>query len=142
MNFLPRGTVTTPKSVYRTKWVKETLLYHICQQKASPAHRPVWYVFAGMGTQWHGMGRQMMTVDTFRASIARSDVVLKPLGIQLQQLLLSGDADAFEDTVNSFVGIAAIQVCVFTFYKTPNLNAQPLIFQVLNKWANGNHSFN
>jgi fatty acid synthase len=72
--------------------------------------RPVWYVFAGMGTQWHGMGRKMMEIDTFKSSILRSDAVLKPYNLNLFDMLMNGDESTFEDTVNSFVGIAAIQV--------------------------------
>jgi len=72
--------------------------------------RPVWYVFAGMGTQWHGMGRSMMELDTFRESILRSDAILQPLGISLYDLLMNGEESAFQNTINSFVGIAAIQV--------------------------------
>ncbi|XP_060583977.1 fatty acid synthase-like [Ruditapes philippinarum] len=81
-------------------------------QKISSEMRPVWYVFAGMGTQWHGMGRKMMEIDTFKSSILRSDAVLKPYNLNLFDMLMNGDESTFEDTVNSFVGIAAIQVAL------------------------------
>ena len=85
-------------------------MLHFLYQKASTDRRPVWYVFAGMGTQWYGMGRKMMDIDVFKASILKSDTVLKPLGVQLYQLLMDGDEYALADIVNSFVGIVAIQV--------------------------------
>ena len=62
-----------------------------------------------MGTQWQGMGRKMLEVDVFRASILKSDAILKPYNVHLYDLLM--DSDAFENIVYSFVGIAAIQVC-------------------------------
>ena len=80
--------------------------------------RPVWFVFAGMGTQWCGMGRDMLHIDVFRQSLERSDVVLKRHGggdVDLMRLIREGDEETFQNTLNSFVGIAAIQVCVFFF---------------------------
>jgi len=70
----------------------------------------VWFVFAGMGTQWPRMGRDLMTLDCFRESIMRSDTVLRPYGIQLCDVLLDSKDETFNNTVNSFVGIVAIQV--------------------------------
>ena len=71
---------------------------------------PVWFVFAGMGTQWHGMGRALMPLEVFRSSILRSHAALAPYDVTLTDLLMSDGAEAFEDTMNSFVCIAAIQV--------------------------------
>lgn len=68
-----------------------------------------------MGTQWHGMGRKMMEVDTFRASIRKSDALLQPYNVKLYDMLMNGEETTFENTVNSFVGIAAIQVTILTF---------------------------
>lgn len=63
-----------------------------------------------MGTQWHGMGRDMMVFDVFRDSILRSDTVLSAHGVNLHDLIMTAEEAAFEDTVNSFICIAAIQV--------------------------------
>lgn len=70
----------------------------------------MWFVFAGMGTQWHGMGRSMMQIKGFYESIMRSDAVLKPYDLNLYDLIMTGDSSVFDSTVHSFVGIAAIQV--------------------------------
>jgi len=86
-----------------------------CVQKVSSEVRPVWFVFAGMGTQWPHMGRDLMTLDCFRESIMRLDTVLRPYGIQLCDLLMDSKEDTFNDTVNSFVGIAGIQVLCLCF---------------------------
>jgi len=79
-------------------------------QKAPSEMRPVWFVFAGMGTQWPHMGRDLMSLDCFRESIMRSDALLRPYGVQLCDLLMDSKDDTFNDTANSFIGIAAIQV--------------------------------
>jgi len=91
-------------------------IFFVCHvQKVSSEVRPVWFVFAGMGTQWPHMGRDLMTLDCFRESIMRSDTVLRPYGIQLCDLLMDSKEDTFNDTVNSFVGIASIQVSFSVF---------------------------
>ena len=63
-----------------------------------------------MGTQWHGMGRDLMVVDSFKQSIMKSDAVLKKYGVNLFEMLMQGDENTFDNTMNSFIGIAAIQV--------------------------------
>lgn len=51
-----------------------------------------------------------MRLACFRDSILRSDEVVKPLGLQVSELLLSTDEATFDDTVNAFVSLTAIQV--------------------------------
>ena len=79
-------------------------------QKCGPDPRPVWFVFAGMGTQWHGMGRKMMELDIFRQSIQRSSKTLSQYDIDLYDLIMNGDETTFDQTIPSFIGIASIQV--------------------------------
>lgn len=64
----------------------------------------------GMGTQWAGMGRSLMQLPDFRESILRSDAALKDTGLVVSRLLMEADDSTFEDTVHSFVSLAAIQV--------------------------------
>ena len=72
--------------------------------------RPVWFVFAGVGTQWQHMGRDLMILDCFRESIMQSDAVLRPHGVELCELIMDSKDDTFNSTVNLFVGIVAMQV--------------------------------
>lgn len=51
-----------------------------------------------------------MRLASFRSSILRSDESLKPLGVQVADLLLSTDEATFDDTVHAFVSLTAIQV--------------------------------
>ena len=51
-----------------------------------------------------------MEIDVFKKSILQSDKLLKPYDVKLYDLIMEGDAIAFENIVHSFVGIAAIQV--------------------------------
>ena len=70
----------------------------------------MWYVFAGMGTQWPNMGRDLMEMDVFRRSISKSDAVLQKFDIHLIDMLMNSGDETFNDTLNSFVCIVAIQV--------------------------------
>ena len=85
------------------------------QKYSGEVNRPLWFVFAGMGTQWFGMGRQMMRLDVFRRSILKCESYLRPHGIGLYDLLMKGNEKTFENTIYSFVGIAAIQVSTEIF---------------------------
>ncbi|XP_076103743.1 fatty acid synthase-like [Mytilus galloprovincialis] len=75
-------------------------------------NRQVWFVFSGMGTQWCGMGKQMMAIPAFKESILRSETVLHPYGVKLYTILTRGLENDFNDTLNCFVCIAAIQVAL------------------------------
>lgn len=72
--------------------------------------RPVWYVFAGMGSQWPGMGADFMHLPVFANSMKELDTYLKPLGIDIINVITSFDPMVLKNIINSFVGIAAIQV--------------------------------
>lgn len=52
----------------------------------------------------------MMVFDVFRDSIMKSDAVLSTYGVSLYDLIMTAEESVFENTVNSFICIAAIQV--------------------------------
>ncbi|KAI8423488.1 hypothetical protein MSG28_012603 [Choristoneura fumiferana] len=74
--------------------------------------RPVWFVFAGMGSQWPGMARALMHLPTFAATIAHLAAVLRPLNFDLTYVLTEAPEVAFDNIVNSAVSIAAVQVAL------------------------------
>ncbi|XP_045454234.1 fatty acid synthase-like [Melitaea cinxia] len=71
---------------------------------------PLWFVYSGMGSQWAGMGAQLMRIPIFAASIERCRRVLEPKGIDIVHIITSPDKNIFDNILNSFVGIAAIQI--------------------------------
>lgn len=72
--------------------------------------RPIWFVFSGMGSQWNGMGNGLLNIPIFANAIDRCDKVLRPKGIDIRRVLTSDDPALFDDIVNAFVGIIAVQV--------------------------------
>jgi len=71
---------------------------------------PLWFVFSGMGSQCTGMGKDLMRLPLFRETIERCHEVLLPKGLNLIEILTTSDETIFDDILNSFVGIAAVQV--------------------------------
>ncbi|XP_045517124.1 fatty acid synthase-like [Pieris brassicae] len=74
------------------------------------AVRPLWFVYSGMGSQWTGMGTQLMRIPVFAAAIEKCQRVLKPKGIDIVDIITSPDKTTFDNILHSFVGIAAVQI--------------------------------
>ncbi|CAO1363317.1 unnamed protein product [Diamesa hyperborea] len=72
--------------------------------------RPIWYIYSGMGSQWASMAKEMMQVEVFRTAIQRCAEVLTPEGVDLVDILTRSDESKFDNILNSFVSIAAVQV--------------------------------
>ena len=72
--------------------------------------RPIWFVFSGMGSQWAGMGKELMRFPIFVKAIQKCNAALKPRGVDIVKIITSKDKATFDNALNSFVGIAAIQI--------------------------------
>jgi len=79
-------------------------------QQYNGEKRPVWFIFSGMGTQWAGMGKDLMQLEVFEKGIRKCAEALEPEGLNLYDIILSSDESTFDNVMNSFVSIAAIQV--------------------------------
>lgn len=74
--------------------------------------RPIWFIYSGMGSQWASMAKEMMSVDVFRQAINKCAEILKPEGVDLLDILTKSDESKFDNILNSFVSIAAVQVAL------------------------------
>ncbi|XP_051160200.1 fatty acid synthase-like [Leptopilina boulardi] len=72
--------------------------------------KEIWYMFSGMGSQWVGMGEALLQIPIFAQAIEKCDKVLKPKGIDIFRIITEKDPKMFDNIINSFVGIAAIQI--------------------------------
>lgn len=72
--------------------------------------QPLWYVFSGMGSQWAGMGRDLLRIPIFAAAVDKCDAVLRPKGLDIKHIITTSDKKTFDNILNCFVAIAAIQV--------------------------------
>ncbi|KAL0595770.1 Fatty acid synthase [Plecturocebus cupreus] len=91
----------------------------------------------GMGTQWRGMGLNLMRLSLFRDSILRSDEAVKPLGLKVSQLLLSTDESTFDDIVHAFVSLTAIQIGLIDLLSCMGLRPDGIIGHSLGEVACG-----
>ena len=90
--------------------INHRLFHYVFLQHCVPTKRPVWFVFAGMGSQWPGMARDMLHVHVFKQSLLKSDAVLKQYDVELMKIIGEGNGDTFQNPVNAFVTITSIQV--------------------------------
>lgn len=81
-------------------------------QRFEGVKRPLVWIFSGMGSQWPEMGTSLMVIPKFKDSITRSHQILEKFGIDLIDLITTSDKKAMANIVNSFIGIAAIQIAL------------------------------
>ncbi|CAG9823792.1 unnamed protein product [Phaedon cochleariae] len=74
--------------------------------------RPIWFVYAGMGSQWCGMASDLMNIEVFAKSIKKSHDLLATKGIDLLNIITTSDKTIFDNILHCFVGIAAIQIAL------------------------------
>ncbi|KAH9630195.1 hypothetical protein HF086_010701 [Spodoptera exigua] len=98
-----------------------------CAEVESGEPRPVWFVFSGMGSQWPGMAKALMQLPVFAASINRSAAALRPHNIDLVNIITEAPAEAFNDVVNSFVSIAAVQVALVDVLRTLEIHPEGIV---------------
>ncbi|XP_063702664.1 fatty acid synthase-like [Culicoides brevitarsis] len=79
-------------------------------QYHSGLKRPIVFIFSGMGSQWIGMGTDLMRIPIFRKAIDLCQKVLEPKGLDVIKIITSTDPSTFDNILHSFVGIAAIQI--------------------------------
>ncbi len=80
-----------------------------------------------MGTQWSGMGRDLMELKLFRQSIEKSTAVLAKYNIDLYKLILSSIPSDLDKPINSFVSIAAIQIALVDCLKAMGVEPDGIV---------------
>ncbi|XP_030383313.1 fatty acid synthase [Scaptodrosophila lebanonensis] len=85
--------------------------------------RPIWFVYAGMGSQWASMAREMMGIQVFHKSITYCAEVLAKMDFDLISVLMNSTERTFDNMLYSFVSISAVQVALTDLLRT--LKIQP-----------------
>ncbi|KAG5667645.1 hypothetical protein PVAND_015619 [Polypedilum vanderplanki] len=84
------------------------LAHHV--NNFASSKRPIVFVYSGMGSQWPQMGADLMKIPIFALTIEKCHNILIEKQINLKEIITSSDTLIFENILNSFVGIAAIQI--------------------------------
>ncbi|XP_065219674.1 fatty acid synthase-like [Planococcus citri] len=101
---------------------------HIKSQTSfSGEKRPVWFVFTGMGSQWSGMAKSLMNIPIFAESIKKSHQIMQSKQIDLIKIITDDDPEIFDNILNSFVGIAAIQIALVDILQAIGIHPDGII---------------
>lgn len=74
--------------------------------------RPVWFIYTGLGCQWMNMGKDLLNIEIFKRTFDQCAQALKPHNIDLYNVVTSDDPEVFDNVVNIYPAIAAIQVAL------------------------------
>ncbi|KAJ8980787.1 hypothetical protein NQ317_004788 [Molorchus minor] len=89
--------------------------------------RQTWFVYSGMGSQWSGMASDLMKIEVFANSINKSARILAEKGVDLLNIITTSDKTIFDNILNSFVGIAAIQIALTDVLKALGIEPDGII---------------
>ncbi|KYM98433.1 Fatty acid synthase [Cyphomyrmex costatus] len=84
-------------------------------QNCRRSKRPVWFIFSALGSQWPGMGQNLLKFHIFAKAIKKCDNVLKPYGISVIDILTKKEENICKNAINPFLGIVAIQIGLVDF---------------------------
>jgi len=96
-------------------------------QNFSASKRPIVWVYSGMGSQWAGMGADLMKIPIFANAIERCYNVLLDRGINLKEIITSDDPSTFDNILHAFIGISAIQMGLTDILKALGLEPDFII---------------
>lgn len=89
--------------------------------------RQIWFIYSGMGSQWANMARDLMSFEVFSHSIHRCSEVLQKVGLNLMDILLNSTEESFENILNSFTAIAAVQIALTDMLTSLDIHADGII---------------
>lgn len=108
---------TNTANVYRGYGI---FSHDITSKKAACSHhdiqlftaerRPMVWVYAGVGSQWQGMGTDLMRVPIFAETIQKCHDALSSEGIDVKKIITTNDDTIFDNVLNTYIGIAAVEL--------------------------------
>lgn len=94
-------------------------------QISNNTKRPIVFMFSGVGSQWAGMAAGLMEVPIFARSIERCHALLKPMNVDLKNILTSTKVTF--DVLNTFIGIIAMQIGLTDVLKAVGIKPDHII---------------
>lgn len=85
-------------------------------QKVMEKSKPqIWFVYSGIGSQWVGMGRELLIFNIFQESILKCSAVIEQYGISPRNLIAEGTEEDFKNPLICLTCIITIQVTSIIF---------------------------
>lgn len=110
---------TTSSNTYRgygifshNKTTDKANLDHSDIKHFNSIKRPTVWVYSGIGSQWLQMGSDLMNIPVFAETIERCHNILLTKGLNLKEIITTSNATTFENVLNSYVGIIAIEIAL------------------------------
>lgn len=73
--------------------------------------KKICYVFTGLGTQWLGMGADLLKIKTFATTIQKLQKILQELDVDISRIISDrNNSKIFDNVLYSILGITAIQI--------------------------------
>lgn len=91
------------------------------------AKRPIAFVYSGVGSQWLGMGKDLMKISIIADAIEICHSALEGKNINLKEIITSTDPTMFDNPLNTFVGVAAIQIGLTDLLKSLGVSPDHII---------------
>ncbi|XP_016987664.1 fatty acid synthase [Drosophila rhopaloa] len=89
--------------------------------------RPIWFVYAGMGSQWASMAKDLMQLTVFKKSIQHCAKVLARVDFDLIDVLTRSTDRTFDNMLYSFVSVSAVQVALTDLLRTLDIRPDGII---------------
>ncbi|KAI8043079.1 hypothetical protein M5D96_004405 [Drosophila gunungcola] len=89
--------------------------------------RPIWFVYAGMGSQWASMAKDLMQLEVFRKSIQHCAEVLAKVDFDLIDVLTRSTDSTFDNMLYSFVSVSAVQVALTDLLRTLDIRPDGIV---------------
>ncbi|XP_046964151.1 fatty acid synthase-like [Vanessa cardui] len=99
------------------------------------AHRPVCFVYSGMSAQWPEIASQLMRVPVFSTAIDKCHNALSSKGVNLRELIMNPDTKINDNILNSFIGVAAVQIGLTAVLKAVGIEPDFIIGHGLGEYG-------
>ncbi|XP_059048171.1 fatty acid synthase-like [Achroia grisella] len=93
----------------------------------SGIRRPVWFVYSGIESDWANTALQFINIPAFASAIKRCHKTLKTKGINLIKIISEPKPKIHNNILNTFVGIAAVQIGLTDVLKTVGITPDYVI---------------
>lgn len=89
--------------------------------------RPIAFLYSGVGSQWLGMGKDLMKIPIIADAVENCHKILVSKSLNLKEIITSIDLKTFTNTLHTFVGVAAIQIGLTNLLKALNITPDFII---------------